>query len=202
MLFYSPQPCSAGVLPSFGERQGKRWKSFMYSDFCRPVFYAPGGKVRRRGSFCPVFGDQPEKFVLNSRSRPEPGSCRRGLKPLHATMQKNRASWSEGDQKARGIFEFSTPVGLGDFRLLLYNTYNRNAAGKQRTIFNQLCPEILTVLIHHQRNHKSPLMSIDYFQNLLFNKNPEKCTFFQIPVYTRSMVVNIPLAHDAVHEKD
>jgi hypothetical protein len=28
---------------------------------------------------------------------------------------KNRASWSEGDQKARGIFEFSTPVGLAGY---------------------------------------------------------------------------------------
>jgi hypothetical protein len=49
-------------------------------------------------------------------------------KPLK--KKKNRAKWPEGDQEARGIFEFSTPVGLGDFRKWLYNTHNRNLTGK------------------------------------------------------------------------
>jgi hypothetical protein len=45
-------------------------------------------------------------------------------------------------------------------------------------------------------------MSMDYFQKDLFNKNRKNSLFFQIPVYTRSMIVNIPHAQGVVNEKN
>jgi hypothetical protein len=40
------------------------------------------------------------------------------------------------------------------------------------------------------------------FSKIFVQQKSEKFTFFQIPVYTGFMPVNIPVAQGAVHEKD
>jgi hypothetical protein len=102
----------------------------MSNGFRRPIFSTANAEARRWGSFCPVSGGKREKFVPNYSTGLEARAP--GGRTLQAAGKKNRASWSEGDQKARGIFEFSTPVGLGDFRLLLYYTYSRNYHGQSK----------------------------------------------------------------------
>ena len=134
-----------------------------------------GRESSAAGNFCPVFGGKRRKFVPNSPGRPALVPLRRGLRAWvgrgHAqrrenavfpagrrrsaynrSMPRNKKTGLSGQRMTKKPGEFSNLVhllGLGDFRLLLYNTNNRNTAGKQRTIHHQFCPKILTVLIRH-----------------------------------------------------
>jgi hypothetical protein len=80
---------------------------------------------------------QARAFIVNGAdSAPTRPAGRHPLAGRPDRGKKNRAKWSEGDQEARGIFEFSTNVGLGVFRAMLYKTPTEIVTGSQRTIPN------------------------------------------------------------------